>query len=159
MGIRQSAINLSRAQIVAVSACPRCKAAAGSACVKSGGEAREKSHRERLEAAQAAIAGKANQRDAGKGPKPKAPQRRDASFYSSWEWKAARYEAIKKHGRRCLCCGWEPGADASNWLVVDHIKPIATFPHLALEQSNLQVLCNDCNMGKSRKHRDDFRKA
>lgn len=27
-------------------------------------------------------------------------------FYSSWEWKRLRLEAIKLHGQRCQCCGW-----------------------------------------------------
>lgn len=78
-------------------------------------------------------------------------------FYDTWAWKQARFEALKAHGRQCLCCGWVPGASEGNWLVVDHIKPLALFPELALDQSNLQVLCNDCNMGKGRMYRDDFR--
>lgn len=91
-------------------------------------------------------------------PKPATPVAPvPADFYASWEWKKARYEVIKKHGRRCQCCGWRPGDTDLGFLVVDHIKPLALFPALALNLSNLQVLCNDCNMGKGRKHRDDFR--
>lgn len=80
-----------------------------------------------------------------------------SDFYQSWEWKAARFEAIKMHGQRCQCCGWQPGDTTSGRLVVDHIKPRSRFPSLALDVSNLQVLCNDCNMGKSNVHTDDFR--
>jgi hypothetical protein len=79
-------------------------------------------------------------------------------FYDSWAWKEARFVALKRHGRRCQCCGWTPGDSAGGYLVVDHINPIRTHPHLALDPDNHQVLCNDCNMGKSYKHTDDFRK-
>lgn len=88
-------------------------------------------------------------------PKVTAPRFSDA-FYASWEWKRVRYEAIKLHGRRCQCCGWEPGQSAGH-LVVDHIKPRRRYPELELDLSNLQVLCNDCNMGKGAAYEDDFR--
>ncbi|RYZ77711.1 MAG: hypothetical protein EOP05_00795 [Proteobacteria bacterium] len=42
---------------------------------------------------------------------------------------------------------------------VDHIKPRSKYPHLELEFSNLQVLCRQCNFGKSNKYEDDFRSA
>lgn len=88
-------------------------------------------------------------------PKRTAPKR--DSFYASWEWKRVRYEALRIHGHRCQCCGWMPGDTARGHLVVDHIKPRRKFPDLALEVSNLQILCNDCNMGKSNVFEDDFR--
>ncbi len=78
-------------------------------------------------------------------------------FYASWEWKAVRYEALKVHGHRCQCCGWRPGDTEAGRLVVDHIRPRRKYPALALDLRNLQVLCNDCNMGKSDVHVDDFR--
>lgn len=78
-------------------------------------------------------------------------------FYSSWEWKAARYEALRIHGQRCQCCGWRPGDTTHGRLVVDHIRPRSKYPHLELTVDNLQVLCNDCNMGKSNTYADDFR--
>lgn len=88
----------------------------------------------------------------------KSTEPADKDFYASWAWKEARYAALKRHGRRCGCCGWTPDSGGQNHLVVDHVKPIRTHPNLALEPSNHQVLCNDCNMGKSYKHTDDFRK-
>lgn len=78
-------------------------------------------------------------------------------FYGSWEWKKVRYKAIKRCGQRCLCCGWRPGDTKVGFLVVDHIKPKSKYPELCLEVTNLQVLCNDCNMGKSNIYEDDFR--
>ncbi|WP_232796123.1 HNH endonuclease [Citrobacter rodentium] len=34
---------------------------------------------------------------------------------------------------------------------VDHIKPRSLYPHLALDLSNLQIMCNECNVSKSNK--------
>jgi 5-methylcytosine-specific restriction endonuclease McrA len=46
---------------------------------------------------------------------------------------------------------------ATERIVVDHIKPRRKFPELELDLDNLQVLCNDCNMGKSNDDYTDFR--
>ncbi len=64
---------------------------------------------------------------------------------------------LKKYGARCQCCG----ADASHGIRinVDHIKPRRDFPALALDESNLQVLCEDCNHGKGNWDRTDWRRA
>lgn len=40
---------------------------------------------------------------------------------------------------------------------VDHIKPRAKFPELALVLDNLQVLCRDCNLGKRHLDETDWR--
>jgi len=40
---------------------------------------------------------------------------------------------------------------------VDHIKPRSRYPELSLEIENLQVLCEDCNMGKSNVFETDWR--
>ena len=42
-------------------------------------------------------------------------------------------------------------------IVVDHILPRKKFPKLAMDINNLQVLCRDCNMGKSDDDYTDFR--
>lgn len=59
------------------------------------------------------------------------------------------------------CCGATPrhltlGGQPVR-LVVDHIRPLGTHWHLRLEAENLQVLCDDCNMGKGGVHIEDFR--
>lgn len=77
-------------------------------------------------------------------------------FYDSWEWKTLRYKVIKKYGARCMLCGRTP-ADGVK-ICVDHIKPRALFPELELDENNLQVLCNDCNMGKGRWDETDWRR-
>lgn len=73
-------------------------------------------------------------------------------FYDSREWHVLRYKVIKAHGRVCMACGSNEGA-----MHVDHIKPRSRFPELALEFSNLQVLCKACNLGKSSWDETDFR--
>lgn len=84
--------------------------------------------------------------------KAKKQKPRD-EFYMSWEWKRARYEVLKKYGPKCMCCG------STDRIVVDHIKPRAKYPDLELNLDNLQVLCNDCNMGKGRWDETDWRLA
>jgi hypothetical protein len=41
---------------------------------------------------------------------------------------------------------------------IDHIKPKSKFPELTFSFHNLQVLCENCNMGKSNLFSDDWRK-
>ena len=77
------------------------------------------------------------------------------SFYRSWEWKRARYQCLKSSGGKCECCGRGKAENAV--LSVDHIKPLRFFWELRLDQSNLQVLCNSCNMGKGFKDKTDWR--
>lgn len=56
----------------------------------------------------------------------------------------------------CLACGRKPPTVV---LHVDHIKPRSKYPELELEISNLQVLCEDCNLGKLHYFDDDLRPA
>lgn len=85
------------------------------------------------------------------------------AFYQSWDWRTLRMEALKEHGRACQCCGATPGmTDAAGnpvRLCVDHIKPLSKFWHLRLDRSNLQILCDECNMGKGNWDQTDFRKS
>ncbi len=78
-----------------------------------------------------------------------------AGFLQSYEWRRLRLEAFKAYGRKCQCCGSTPATGAI--LNVDHIKPRAVFPELALSLSNLQVLCHECNHGKGNWDMTDFR--
>lgn len=78
-----------------------------------------------------------------------------SEFLKSFEWRKLRYEVIKKYNSKCMCCGAKP--DDNVYLCVDHIKPRKTHPELALEISNLQVLCNVCNHGKGNWSDTDWR--
>lgn len=77
-------------------------------------------------------------------------------FYVSKEWRNIRYQVIKKHGGGCMACG-RSKKEHGIVIHVDHIKPRSTHPKLALCFDNLQLLCEDCNLGKSNTDRTDWR--
>ncbi len=70
-----------------------------------------------------------------------------AAFYQS-EWRALRYQALKKYGGACSACG-RSAAKHGVVIHVDHIRPRSKYPHLALRTDNLQLLCHDCNLAKA----------
>lgn len=76
-------------------------------------------------------------------------------FLETYEWRRVRMEALVKHGAVCQCCGASRKTGAV--IHVDHIKPRKLFPHLALDIDNLQVLCHECNHGKSNWDMTDWR--
>lgn len=78
-----------------------------------------------------------------------------SAFFESPAWRVLRYRVLVEHGGRCQCCGRSAVDGVA--IHVDHIKPRSKFPELALEQTNLQVLCEDCNLGKSNKDDTDWR--
>ncbi len=67
-------------------------------------------------------------------------------FYASPEWRLLREQVIAEQGRRCRRCGRSIVNDFD--LTVDHIRPRSKFPELALDRSNLEVLCRQCNSSK-----------
>ena len=88
--------------------------------------------------------------------KPKIVQNIDSdAFYKSKEWRTARYLALKNSGAACQCCGAKAGDGIT--LHVDHIKPRYKRPDLALNLNNLQILCDDCNIGKGAWDDTDWR--
>lgn len=82
---------------------------------------------------------------------------RSDAFLSSFEWRATRMMALKKHGAICQCCGASPKSGAV--IHVDHVKPRKEFPELALDVENLQILCHECNHGKGNWDKTDWRPA
>lgn len=77
------------------------------------------------------------------------------NFYSSREWRSLRYEVLKENGGRCCLCG--RSAKDGVVLHVDHIIPLSKDWSKRLDKDNLQVLCEDCNIGKSNKDMIDWR--
>jgi HNH endonuclease len=77
------------------------------------------------------------------------------SFFETQIWKRVRYAALARYSARCQCCGASASTGAT--LHVDHIKPRSKYPELALSDDNLQVLCGDCNIGKSNVDQTDWR--
>ena len=76
-------------------------------------------------------------------------------FLLSYEWRKVRMVILKQYGSRCQCCGATPEDGVK--MHVDHIKPRKTHPELALDSSNLQVLCEVCNHGKGNWDSTDWR--
>lgn len=85
--------------------------------------------------------------------KNKRPQKED--FYMTRTWLELRYKALKLNDGKCCCCG--RGRKQKVVLHVDHIKPRSLYPSLQLDINNLQVLCEECNIGKSNKDFTDWR--
>lgn len=78
----------------------------------------------------------------------------DESFYDTSLWRKLRYDALSKnHGKACPLCGRKPPEVVFH---VDHIEPRSKRPDLALDPSNLQILCGDCNLGKSNRDNTNF---
>ncbi len=80
---------------------------------------------------------------------------------STWDYRmleddpvpdSLRYRILKKAGGRCALCG---ATKKETTLHIDHILPRSRGG--SNEESNLQVLCFQCNLGKSNKDMTDFR--
>jgi hypothetical protein len=87
-------------------------------------------------------------------PSGAAKERTIKAFYDSWEWKRLSYDVKLERGRKCECCGASAPAVRIH---TDHVKPIRHHWELRLDRANLQVLCEDCNMGKGSRDETDFR--
>lgn len=91
-------------------------------------------------------------------PTPKPARKPDAQFYKTDAWRALRFEALKASNGCCALCGRSQRLHGVV-LHVDHIKPRSRFPDLSLDPQNLQILCEDCNLGKSNRDDTDWRVA
>ena len=58
-------------------------------------------------------------------------------------WRELRQKVFTQQGRQCVECG------GTEKLEVDHIIPVTVEPSLAMDITNLQVLCKPCNIAKS----------
>jgi 5-methylcytosine-specific restriction endonuclease McrA len=78
------------------------------------------------------------------------------NFYQRPAWRRLRYEVLRERGNACECCGRSPPVVTVD---VDHIQPRSKYPELALLKSNMQILCRDCNFGKSNRDNTDWRQT
>lgn len=78
------------------------------------------------------------------------------AFLQSYEWRRVRMEVLKARGRTCEACGASTEKHGVR-VHVDHIKPRALYPQLALDKTNLQMLCEECNHGKGNWDMTDWR--
>ena len=84
------------------------------------------------------------------------PEIADREFYSSPAWLKLRYKTLIRYDSTCMACKRPKSQTGS--LHVDHIKPRSKYPHLALDPENLQILCMECNIGKSNRFEHDHRR-
>jgi 5-methylcytosine-specific restriction endonuclease McrA len=70
----------------------------------------------------------------GYAPKPRGGSTR--------AWREARVPVLAT-ARRCALCGGAPSP--ADPFEVDHIKPVATHPHLEYEPTNLRAAHRSCN--------------
>lgn len=68
------------------------------------------------------------------------------AFYQSREWRQVAYKCKIRDGRVCMCCGDHPRSGVR--IVSDHIIPLRVRWDLRLDPSNIQTLCDECNLGK-----------
>lgn len=71
-------------------------------------------------------------------------------FYRSKAWRRLRAQFIEQTEQVCVRCG------STTDLVVDHIQPRSRNPRLALEISNLQMLCRFCNSTKKDRYESEI---
>jgi len=90
-----------------------------------------------------------------KNPVPFTYGSSGSDFFKSRDWRELRYKVLSNHGGKCMLCG--RGAKDGVVIHVDHIKPRSLRPELELDIDNLQILCDDCNIGKSNKDDTDWR--
>ncbi len=79
-----------------------------------------------------------------------------SNFYNSKEWRRLRFRVLEKYEGCCMLCG-RSRKEHGVVIHVDHIKPRSKHPNLSLVFENLQILCDDCNLGKSNKSMVDYR--
>ena len=70
---------------------------------------------------------------------------------NSIECNDLRNECLKRSGGKCEAFGSKTN------LEVDHIKPRSLYPHLELDLTNLQVLCQRYNKAKNNTDMTNFR--
>jgi 5-methylcytosine-specific restriction endonuclease McrA len=78
------------------------------------------------------------------------------NFYQSQEWRILRVQIIEEQFGECQMCGRSYKKNGVT-IHVDHIVPLSIDWSRRLDKSNLQLLCEDCNMGKSNHYSTDWR--
>jgi len=80
------------------------------------------------------------------------------SFYQSQEWRMLRVDVIEEQHGECQMCG---RSHKKHGVVihVDHIVPLSIDWSRRLDKTNLQLLCEDCNLGKVNHYSTDWRRS
>lgn len=88
-------------------------------------------------------------------PTEKYSQKKAEALYKSPQWRALRYEVLREQNGCCQLCGRKRKDGVI--LHVDHIIPLSKDWSKRLDKKNLQVLCEECNLGKSNTDEIDWR--
>lgn len=67
------------------------------------------------------------------------------AFYHTSQWKSKRLAVLKRDHYQCQICRQKIPAKYSKATTVHHIKHLKDVPELALTDSNLISLCEDCH--------------
>jgi 5-methylcytosine-specific restriction endonuclease McrA len=79
-------------------------------------------------------------------------------FLQTPEWRRIRYDVLRANDGRCELCGRSKHQlPEGEYLNVDHIHSRKARPDLAVEITNLAVLCSADNAGKGNRYADDWR--
>lgn len=81
---------------------------------------------------------------------PKYTKGMGNEFYRTREWRSIRWDVISRSNGKCSVCG-KSNKEHGIIIHVDHVKPRSKFPELELDKNNLQILCEECNIGKGAK--------
>ena len=81
---------------------------------------------------------------------PKYVRGMGSEFYATREWRSLRWDVISNASGKCSVCG-KSKKEHGVIMHVDHIKPRSKFQELELDKNNLQLLCEECNIGKGAK--------
>lgn len=88
-----------------------------------------------------------------KKPKKNKKKKPIDKFYKSREWKELRYEVLSESDGYCTCCGKRKGDKLESGqhvhLTIEHLLPRSKYPVLGLYKPNLEVRCQECNIGKN----------
>jgi 5-methylcytosine-specific restriction endonuclease McrA len=76
-------------------------------------------------------------------------------FLNSDEWRRLRYDVLRQTGGTCCLCGRSRKGGVV--IHVDHVVPASVDWSRRMDVTNLQSLCEDCNLGKSNSYSDDWR--
>lgn len=76
--------------------------------------------------------------------------RRKKSFYKTYAWISFREQVMRKKKHRCEVC-WNGGIDGKQTrkykraTILHHKKRLKKRPDLALTESNMEAVCDDCH--------------
>jgi 5-methylcytosine-specific restriction endonuclease McrA len=78
-------------------------------------------------------------------------------LYNSPEWRRLRVKIIEEQNGECQMCG---RSHKKHGIIihVDPIIPLSVDWSKRFDESNLQLLCEDCNLGKGNRYSTDWRR-